>query len=253
MKKQFQILATTFISIAIVSCSKQGVQMPEAQKTTKEEISTSSSVSSLRTVPDPLTVNLDGWYTFNGNLKDVTKQLPDGVPTSRGVIYTYDRHGIYHDAIKFDGSYGLKLFKVPQQTHASVAAWVSCANLNYGTGRMIFRPKSGGDGIGLSKTGAEINGSVQSPNFGSLGVSAGTVNNGWHHFVVTFDDVYIRIYKDGVLANSILCGASYPLTLEDYFVGYYPYPAEWFEGSVDDLRFYSRTLSATDIQKLYNL
>jgi hypothetical protein len=118
---------------------------------------------------------------------------------------------------------------------------------------MILRPKNGDDGIGLSKVGAEIHGSVQSLSFGSMGISAGTVNNAWHHFVVTFDDLYMRIYKDGVLANSILCGATYPLTLEDYFLGYYPYPAEWFEGAVDDLRFYGRTLSATDVQKLYNL
>lgn len=253
MKKQFSILAVTVVSFVIISCSKEKTEMVQSVSDPVTEQTASSNATQERTVVDPLTVNLDGWFSFNGNLKDVTKQLPDGVPTTRGVIYTYDRHGIYHNAIKFDGSYGVKLFKVPQQTHASISAWVSCANLNYGTGRMIFRPKSGGDGIGLSKVGSEIHGSVQSPNFGSLGISAGTVNNAWHHFVVTFDDLYIRIYKDGVLANSILCGASYPLTLEDYFVGYYPYPAEWFEGAVDDLRFYSRTLSASDVQKLFNL
>ena len=253
MKKQFLVLTTAIVSLVIVSCSKEKTEMDQPVSNPAAEENASSNAAQERTVVDPLTVNLDGWFTFNDNLKDVTKKLPDGVPTTRGVIYTYDRHGIYHNAIKFNGSYGVKLFKVPQQPHASVSVWVQCANLNYGTGRMILRPKSGGDGIGLSKVGSQIHGSVQTLSFGSMGISAGDVNNGWHHFVVTFDDLYLRIYKDGVLVNSTLCGATYPLTLEDYFVGYYPNPAEWFEGAVDDLRFYGRTLSASDVQKLYNL
>jgi len=250
MKKQFQILATAVITVAIVSCSKQGVEAPGAQQNPTEEISTSSSSS--RTVPDPLTVNLDGWYTFNSNLKDVTKHLSDGIATTRGVIYTNDRNNISHNAIKFDGSYGVRFLNIPQQPHASIAAWVRIDNLNYGPNRPIIMPKYGGNGLGLSKVGAEVYGSAQSLSFGSLGVSGGIVNNAWHHLVVTFDDLYLRMYKDGVLVNSILCGGTYPLTLQEFFMGYNP-NTEWFQGAIDDLRFYSRTLSATDVQKLYNL
>ena len=72
MKKQFQILAATFISVAIVSCSKQGVQMPETQQAAPEEIST-ITVPPGRPELDPLSIDLSGMYLFNGNLKDQTK------------------------------------------------------------------------------------------------------------------------------------------------------------------------------------
>ena len=112
MKKQFQILATTIISIAIVSCSKQGVETPATQQNVTEEISTSSS-SSLRPVVDPLTVGLEGWFTFNHNLSDQTKKLKDAAPAlGRAVSYTYDRHGISNSALKLDSSYYLKILFV---------------------------------------------------------------------------------------------------------------------------------------------
>jgi len=117
-----------------------------------------------------------------------------------------------------------------------------------GTGRMIVKPKT--TGLGLSKVKTVISGSVDLlPNY-SLGVSAGSTDKYWHHFVVTFDDDTLRIYKDGQLSASVPSSVTYPQILEDYFIGCKN--NEWFEGSVDELRFYSRTLSANDVTLLYN-
>jgi len=91
MKKQFQILATTFITIAIVSCSKERIEMQDTAPNSTEEITTTSSSSSGHLVVNPLLVNLEGWFPFDGNLKDQTKKLPDGISTKRSVIYTYER------------------------------------------------------------------------------------------------------------------------------------------------------------------
>lgn len=248
MKKQFQILAATFITVAFISCSKEKVEIPETLVTTNEEISTSNASSPERAI-DPLLVNLDGWFTFNANLKDQTKKLPDGISTGRGALYTTDRKGALKAAIKFNGSYGVNLFKVPQQTHASISAWVKYDNPNLGTGRMIVKPKTTGLGIGKKQT--EISGSVDLlPNY-SMGIRVDAVDQNWHHFVVTFDDDILLFYMDGQLVTYSSSTVTYPKVLEDYFVGYKN--NEWFEGSVDDLRFYSRTLSAVDVQKLYNL
>ena len=246
MKKQFPILTAIFISVAIVSCSKQEIEVPATTKTVTEEISMSSS-SAGRTL-DPLLVNLDGWFAFNGNLKDQLKKLPDGVSTGRGSLYTADRKGTPKAAIKFNGSYGVNLFKVPQQTHASISVWVKYDNPNLGTGRAIVKPKTTGLGVGKKQT--EISGSVEEPNH-SLGIRVENVDNNWHHFVVTFDDDKLRLYMDGQLITYTGNDITYPKLFEDYFVGYRN--NEWFEGSVDDLRFYSRTLSATDVQALYKL
>lgn len=248
MKRQFLFIAVATSAI-LISCSKEKIETQAPIQNTSTDNLTNTASSS-RLVEDPLKVNLDAWFTFNGNLKDVTNHLADGLATSRmGAIYTYDRHGIFKAAIKFNGTYGVKLFKVPQQTHGSVAAWVKYDNPNVGTGRMIVKPKD--TGLGIYKWMTEMGGTVESPNFGQLGLSAGTFNSSWHHFVVTFDDAYLRVYVDGTLKSSIPCGGTYANVLEDYFIGYFP--NEYFEGSVDDLRFYSRTLSASDVTALYNL
>jgi hypothetical protein len=248
MKKQI-LFTGVIISAILFSCSKENVERQQTTPDQPAQNSTISNSSSERTVVDPLTLGLDGWFGFNGNLKDLTKKLPDGVATSRtGAVYTYDRNGIYNGAIKFNGSYGVKLSKVPQQTHGSIAAWVQYDPTLF-LGRFIATPKA--TGIGLSKKYDEVWGSVQAPNFGSMGIYATSINSSWHHFVVTFDDLYIRLYKDGLLVKSQLCGASYSPFLEEYYIGYLL--DEFFVGSLDDLRFYSRTLSASDVAALYNL
>ena len=248
MKKQILFIAV-IISAILFSCTKEKIEMQQPTPNQLPENSTISNSSSERLVVDPLTVGLDGWFGFNGNLKDLTKKLPDGIATTRtGAIYTYDRKGIYKGAINFNGSYGVKLFKIPQQTHGSIAAWVKYDPTLF-LGRFIVTPKT--TGIALSKKYDAVWGSVQAPNFGSMGIYASSVNASWHHFVVTFDDLYIRLYEDGLLVKSQLCGATYSPLLEDYFIGYFG--NELFEGSLDDLRFYSRTLSASDVTALYNL
>lgn len=246
MKRQFQFLAAALISVAIVSCSKQEVKMPEATQATPEEISTSSSSAVSR---DPLAVKLLGYFPFDGNLKDQTKQLADGISTARGgALYGYDRKGFFKHALKFNGNYGVKLFKVPQQTNVSVSAWVRNTNTYGAWGRMIVKPQS--NGIGFQKTGPEFYGTIEKINVASVGVTA--MNDlSWHHFVATYDGAKLRIYKDGVLANTKDWTMTLSPTLENFFLGYWN--DEWYEGLIDDLRFYGRTLSATDVQQLYNL
>ena len=73
MKKKFQILAATIITVAFISCSKEKVELTETPITTNEEIATSNT--SNRPLVDPLTIKLDGWFTFNATLKDQTKSL----------------------------------------------------------------------------------------------------------------------------------------------------------------------------------
>ena len=249
MKKQFQILATTFITIAIVSCSKERIEMQQAEPKSTEEISTSSSSSNERgIVIDPLTVNLEGSFQFNGDLKDQTRKLADGVSSKRTVLFTKDRKGNFNSAIKFDSTYGIKLKSIPQQTHTSLSVWIkptSTSQVNssvvssYGFGPHIFHAMN------------SVGGAVSISPWGSIGDWAGTINAGWQHVVVTYDGLNIKIYLNNSLKVNISKSGSVS-GLVDYFVAYRP-QTEFWKGYVDDLRFYSRTLTATDVQKLYNL
>jgi len=249
MKKQFQILTATLITLAFVSCSKEKMEMPETITTGNEEISTSSS--SNRPYVDPLTIGLEGRFTFDKHLKDVSKQLPDGKqwPASRfGVSYTTDRKGITNAALKLDGNYYVYLTDVPQQIETSMSVWVK-RSLN-DVYEEIITPN--GRGPALVQSNEKFRGYVFTSGVTPYVASEDLNDQSWHHIVVTYDGTFVKLYVDGNLQGT----SNYPQPFVDdlvyYRIGLTSYLHYW-KGVIDDLRFYSRTLSAVDVQKLYNL
>jgi hypothetical protein len=249
MKKQILILAGTFLAVAFISCSKEGIETKKSMEQTNEEIATVNS-SSARTITDPLTVHLEGWFPFNKNLKDAAGKLPDAKqwPASRGgVSYTADRHGIANAALKLDGNYYVSMANVPQQAHTSLSVWVK-RSATYASADFL-RPNGRGPAV------TQLNSAFQGLVFTSLYTpyvnSAPYIDQSWHHVVVTFDSTYLKLYVDGGLANT----SNYPQPFGDdlvyYLIGYLTEGGYW-KGAVDDLRFYSRTLSANDVNLLHN-
>jgi hypothetical protein len=72
-------------------------------------------------------------------------------------------------------------------------------------------------------------------------------NMAWHHLVVSYDGNTVRYYLDAVLVGTSNLAGSMNV-LVNYIVG-----SGYWKGDIDDLRFYSRTLSAADVQNLFNL
>jgi hypothetical protein len=246
MKKQFQILAATFITVVFISCSKEKVELTETPITTNEEIATSSTFN--RTLVDPLTVKLDGWFTFNATLKDQTKKLVNAVSSKRLASFTYDRKGIANAALKLDSTYYLKLLNVPQQTETSISVWIK-----YGSEvayKAFIRPTIAGAGV-AQYFNKKISGQIHTPETHSA-ISTDQ-DNSWHHVVVTYDGAIIRLYIDGTLNTSVPHSnpGEFGPVLTEYFIGLHGDNTFW-RGYIDDLRFYGRTLSASDVQKLFN-
>jgi hypothetical protein len=85
-------------------------------------------------------------------------------------------------------------------------------------------------------------------------LSGGTPNDGrWHHFVGTWDGAIVRVYLDGVEGGNdaytyTLVSSAFPLNIGKNANG-----AEYFPGSLDDVRVYNRALSAAEIKQLYQL
>ena len=246
MKKQFQFLATSIITIAFISCSKQSTDLSDHQQMSAEE-QTAANKPGGPIIIDPLSVKLDAWFTFNNHLKDATGKLVDGVSIGQPAKYITDRKGNRYSALKPDGTFHVKIFDVPQQTGTSISVWLRTADLAQNKGIVS------GNTQGLFV--------VQNPNkyVGGLtlvppgGISITTalpkdiVNNGWHHIAVTYDGAAMKFYFDGALTASSNLPGSISATLANYIVA-----NGFWKGAVDDLRFYSRTLSVTDVQKLYN-
>ena len=250
MKKQFRILAATFITVAFISCSKGDVNIPETQQMPAEE-QTAANRPGGPIVIDPLSVRLEGWFTFDNHLKDVTKQLPDGkqYPASRiGPSYTTNRKGIANSAVKLDGNHYISLANVPQQANTSLSVWIKRSLLNVDD--EILTPN--GRGPYVHQDDARFAGGIITSITGAQ-VKSGAINDLlWHHIVVTYDGTFAKLYIDGALVGTNNNPQTFIDDIVEYTIGLTSeYPDSYWKGAIDDLRFYSRALTATDVQKLF--
>jgi len=74
---------------------------------------------------------------------------------------------------------------------------------------------------------------------------------GWHHIAVTKSGTTFTLYIDGNTSESqTISGTAWGT--QDWIIGNTPYNSRYFDGDVDDMSFWSRALTATEIGKLAN-
>ncbi len=203
-----------------------------------------------------ITTGLIAYYPFEGNANDATGNgwngNPIGGPTLTAGVYgqAYFFDGV-NDRISLPGSFlnsGL-----PQGT---VSCWIRVDSFNATYGRCIFNR-----GVAASSTALQFN--VD----GSPGKLRGHINNNslspgnailplnqFIHVGLTWNGAKVRYYLNGSLDREISFTPTVPsgssrtvdIGVDDQNVG-------WFHGIIDDVRFYNRALSASDIQQLYGL
>ncbi len=203
------------------------------------------------------------WTFDDGTATDSSGNSNDG--TVNGAVLLTPGH-VGPGALTFDGTNdyvdagNLDL----AGSNASFAAWVNPTNLaNCGSWDCRIVSKASGVStqdhyfmISTINSGGpklrfrlKANGSTA-----TLIAGSGNLSNGqWHHVAATYDGVNMRIYLDGVEVGSraktgtIDANPGLPL-----WVGANPLVASarpW-DGDIDDVRLYSRTLSPTEIQAL---
>jgi len=248
MKKQILILAAVFATVAFFSCSKEKMN---TQGEGKSEELTATTVTTNRTVTDPLTINLEGFFKFNKDLKDITGKLKDGsqYPLTRtGVIYTTDRFGIANAALKLDGSYWVNIPDVPQQTNTSISVWIKRTGI-YPDFEIV---SPNGKGPRIDQNNYAFRGLMQTGWSTPDVYSSSFMSQGWHHVVVTFDGNDLKLYVDGIYQGSKNNPFTFSKELVYYALGGILLDGTIWKGCIDDLRFYSRTLNSKDVLALYN-
>jgi hypothetical protein len=262
MKKKLLIFTITFTTLVFVSCRKQNAEIEQPTSEDPQSITTPSIGF------DSLMINLEGRFEFDGNLKDLMSKLPDGTTTNRlNPIFTADRKGRENRALKLNGFYGVNIKNVPQQTHTSLSVWLNIPDRPYdyhGKGIVFGRGPfltdefvSEGFGYDHETVGGIITGydSVQNMNLGTF--TAAPYESGWHHYVLTYDGSYFHYYYDAdpkfIIPKNY--GASILSQKQNYMLGFYDLLEAatngFWKGSMDDLRFYSRTLTESDVKRLY--
>ncbi|MFI5222408.1 MAG: LamG-like jellyroll fold domain-containing protein, partial [Bacteroidia bacterium] len=185
-----------------------------------------------------------------------------------GATLTTDRFGHANKAYSFDGiSNYIDLAKLlPDQTSLSISVWIKPTGNVSTQGFILFDGNSQcGNDLALlftnntiklvaQKSGAVLDGSVQT----SL---PSTSFNNWYHIVWTMSPSQSKVFINGALSNTINSSGSnvgyhYTPTIGSMFDGNTapcgsPRSA-FFEGGIDDIRVYNRTLSLTEVNRLYN-
>lgn len=190
-----------------------------------------------------LTNGLAARYTCDGNVNDSIGSA-NGTPSS-SFTYTTDRSGNSNSACSFNGvdaKVVTSSITVAGGTGFSIAFWAK-TSLSSFTGGIL--------GSSLFRMVEQISFTVIP---GSTNSTTTTLpQNTWTHIVGTYDNatLLIKIYKDGVLSSEVLKGntvGSFSTSLE---LGQSAYPAYW-TGALDDVRYYGRALSASEVQQLYD-
>jgi hypothetical protein len=187
-------------------------------------------------------MGLEASFKFSGNLaaeKGAATATPFGT-----LSFIADRKGMPGNALHFDGSSKLALANIFQKgTASSISVWIAAEVFN-GPLKYFITPNS--NGLAFGQTGTTISGVVSVPF--TKGASVATAENNWHHYALTYDGNDVRLYKDGVLADSKTNPGTCGDGATSFMLGCLN--NSFWKGNIDDLKFYSKTLSAAEVTKL---
>ncbi len=111
-------------------------------------------------------------------------------------------------------------------------------------------------GYEIQSGGTNLYGRVfRNGSFGTANIPLASITPGWHHFALTYDGRYVKIYQDGILKDQNDAGATYNITyianssIIGAEAGAGALPAGlYFNGEIDEVRFWSYARSQCEIQ-----
>lgn len=193
--------------------------------------------------------SLEAYFRFDEGLGTSTADYSgnghDG--TLNSTIWAVGQSGA---ALQFDGSASnvsctLSGGLPTNNANQTISWWMNYPSVPGGTQAVVCLTNPGaGSAI---QTGFR-NGQITAWNWGGNTLASGPAPSAgaWHHFAYTFDGTTHSLYVDGALVNSSTAGAqtAAPSRLD---FGFTPGWGENFAGLLDEVRIYSRTLTAAEI------
>jgi len=207
--------------------------------------------------PGTLTNDLIIYMPFGNEVRDLI-----GGTVINDFNLTEDRAGNTMCAASFNGVVDFSIpvtaqNQIVQGDSFSISVWFKMQNTIAGDFEIFFR-KPGNATVGFNLGVYDLNTPLFADNLGTSlwdndwnqEVDVNWENTDWHHLVVTVDsNNTVRLYRDGILRN-IDENSSFSIGSDpagQYILG------EGFQGHLDDLRVYRRTLSNNEVGDLYQL
>ena len=197
------------------------------------------------------------WLPLNGSLEEAVAGV--GVSPSGAVSVTQGANGKQDGAYQIGASGMLTLAtaNLPSSLSSfSISVWargVSGTSGDYSY--VVYRGAGSSIGSSIYWLGILPNGNYSLAvngqyNAGNTNVAGSSTT--WRHLVLTYDGSRQYMYVDGTLRGEVAIGSiSNATTSNSLTVGAGPGNYRSFSGTVDDVRVYSRALSATEVTNTY--
>jgi len=205
-----------------------------------------------------LTTGLKAYYPFGGNVDDISGQNNNGNLIGMPTLVS-DRFGNNNCAYQFPGNSTDYIninyssdFDIPVSGKFSISLWVQGGTPDLGDFEVLFEkenplvtPHHSDYHLALYDGNSPSFGSLYSPIVMSFNPNP---DLNWHHVVSIYDNKKWYIYEDNILTDSDIT-QTYGIyqSTNNITIGKY------FMGKLDDIRFYDRVLSITEINEIYNL
>lgn len=199
------------------------------------------------------------YYPFNGNANDESGFNNNG--RINGVTLTTDRFNKENSAYKFDGIDDY--IRIPNANNISfgknnwsISLWFNSAKLNQ-TSSLISKNSSNCWSTGGKQVMWNDSTFISLDCYGATGspINMKLDTNTWYHYVVTYDHSLNlwKAYINGLIVSYV----NFDMTndTQDAIIkigsGYKDCEYTYFNGKIDDIYIYNRTLSDEDIDTLY--
>ena len=232
-----------------------------------------SVAPSLLVTSQPTFSDLVAHYTFDGHARDSSRNQIHGTPNN--IIADRDRFGNANGAVRFDGYSSYVIFPVGNfmfTTTMSVSFWMKVNSISQWTGVLDLTHYYYNVGFiagwyvflnsDTSITYDFVNPTTVFKDFPESNSAPITLHQ-WMHIAITKSVSSVKIYVNGILKKEIACSstiatrADMPLVIGAANLAFQNNPgrfsrSNFFNGLLDDLYIYSRELTSTEIQRLYN-
>lgn len=209
---------------------------------------------------------LVGWWTFDGS--KMISNVTDSSSSNNGRLVNFGATsssviaGKIGQGLKFDGvndyvnaNSGASFVNKNQGTFS---IWVK-VNKNSSTSQanpispLCVSDGTSSNGIYIEATGSIIN-FYYTQGGGTVKPSSSAILNRWYHVTGTWDASFVKLYVNGVLAQSLGQGTIISNSLSTLYSGSDCLGTQtgYFSGSLDDVRIYNRALSPAEVMMLYN-